>query len=117
MQLEIAWDDKEANTEYVQAVVTAIDPIVDARFLYEQHELAQQPCYELGAMVCYYGQHYVIFSRRGADWIFMDDGNTSVVGAWPAVIDKCVKGRYQPSVLLYSCRDKSVRSVPRELAS
>ena len=56
-------------------------------------------------MVCYYGRHYLslvrIDSDDGAIWWVFDDALVRRVGGWQDVLDTCITGSRQPSVLLF----------------
>lgn len=107
LQLEIGWDDNQATKEYVQDVVSSIAEQLDVRQLYGRHQLRDDSAsqFALSAMVCYYGQHYVIFVQKKDNWVFMDDGKAIQIGSWDAAVERCITGRYQPSVLLYTTID------------
>ena len=58
--------------------------------------------YHISTMVCYYGQHYMAFVLTpDSMWHMFDDAKVTLVGPWPDVVEKCVLGRIQPSVLFY----------------
>lgn len=58
--------------------------------------------YRLYSMVCYYGHHYVAFILLpDGIWHIFDDHNSSRVGHWKQVINKCADGRFQASLLFY----------------
>ena len=58
--------------------------------------------YHISSMVCYYGQHYMAFVLMpNGTWHILDDAKVSLVGLWPDIVEKCVLGRIQPSVLFY----------------
>ena len=55
-------------------------------------------------MIAYYGLHYVafFFSEVENAWMMYDDTTVRHVGPYFSdLVNKCRKGRYQPSVLFY----------------
>lgn len=65
----------------------------------------------LVGLVTYYGKHYstYIFNTKLSKWIYFDDANVRVVGQhWQQVVDKCIKGHFQPLLLLYSNPEASI---------
>merc|ERR1712096_575612 len=68
---------------------------------------SHQPLILVG-MVCYYGKHYstFFFHNKLNMWIYFDDAQVIEVGKrWANVVDKCVKSRHQPLLLLYTNPD------------
>jgi hypothetical protein len=71
--------------------------------------------YSLRAFIAYYGKHYIAFCKgrhNGETWYYFDDTmvktvrfsshlTTQVGTEWADVREKCMKGRFQPSVLFY----------------
>ena len=84
--------------------------------------------YQLTAMVCYYGHHYMAIAASASlkCWLFFDDKRVTRIGTWADVIQRCdraagraragvvdspghacvvhlrcVKGRLQPTMLIY----------------
>ncbi|XP_046916892.2 uncharacterized protein LOC124497290 isoform X1 [Dermatophagoides farinae] len=60
---------------------------------------------DLVGLVTYYGKHYstYIFNTKLSQWIYFDDATVRVVGPrWQQVVEKCIKGHFQPLLLLYS---------------
>lgn len=56
-------------------------------------------------MVTYYGKHYssYLYNTHLGQWIYLDDATVRVLGtSWQLVVDKCIKGHFQPLLLIYS---------------
>ncbi|XP_053213243.1 serine-rich adhesin for platelets-like [Panonychus citri] len=60
---------------------------------------------ELVGLVTYYGKHYSTFFYHTSlsCWIYFDDAAVREIGPhWDQVVDKCIKGHFQPLLLLYA---------------
>uniref|UniRef100_A0A8C0BSH1 Ubiquitin specific peptidase 54 n=1 Tax=Buteo japonicus TaxID=224669 RepID=A0A8C0BSH1_9AVES len=56
-------------------------------------------------MICYYGKHYstFFFQTKIRKWMYFDDAHVKEIGPkWKDVVTKCIKGHYQPLLLLYA---------------
>ncbi len=61
--------------------------------------------YALTALICYFGKHYVAFVRdREGDsaWVQLNDSAVRAVGTWRSLVDLCMRGHYQPTVLCFT---------------
>lgn len=60
----------------------------------------------------FYGEHYsaFIYSAEQKLWRFADDAAVRPVGSWKQVVELCVRGRLQPSVLFYEVAPPAVAS-------
>ncbi|XP_024916488.1 inactive ubiquitin carboxyl-terminal hydrolase 54-like isoform X3 [Cynoglossus semilaevis] len=59
----------------------------------------------LVGMVCYYGKHYstFFFQTKIRRWMYFDDAHVKEIGPkWKDVVSRCIKGHYQPLLLLYA---------------
>ncbi|XP_057704972.1 inactive ubiquitin carboxyl-terminal hydrolase 54-like isoform X2 [Corythoichthys intestinalis] len=59
----------------------------------------------LVGMVCYYGRHYstFFFQTKIRRWMYFDDAHVKEIGPkWKDVVSRCIKGHYQPLLLLYA---------------
>ncbi|XP_069652462.1 ubiquitin carboxyl-terminal hydrolase 54 isoform X7 [Haliaeetus albicilla] len=59
----------------------------------------------LVGMICYYGKHYstFFFQTKIRKWMYFDDAHVKEIGPkWKDVVTKCIKGHYQPLLLLYA---------------
>jgi hypothetical protein len=60
--------------------------------------------YKFRGMVCYYGRHYKTYfwSAVSRQWVSFDDARVEQLGPdWDAVVQKCLRGHLQPTVLFY----------------
>nr|XP_055032865.1 inactive ubiquitin carboxyl-terminal hydrolase 54 isoform X4 [Misgurnus anguillicaudatus] len=68
-------------------------------------ERAKQSELYLVGMVCYYGKHYstFFFQTKIRKWMYFDDAHVKEIGPkWKDVVSQCIKGHYQPLLLLYA---------------
>ncbi|XP_051936202.1 inactive ubiquitin carboxyl-terminal hydrolase 54-like isoform X2 [Hippocampus zosterae] len=68
-------------------------------------EKARQAELYLVGMVCYYGRHYstFFFQTKIRRWMYFDDARVKEIGPkWKDVVSRCIKGHYQPLLLLYA---------------
>ncbi|XP_047207018.1 inactive ubiquitin carboxyl-terminal hydrolase 54a isoform X2 [Girardinichthys multiradiatus] len=68
-------------------------------------EKARQAELYLVGMVCYYGKHYstFFFQTKVRRWMYFDDAHVKEIGPkWKDVVSRCIKGHYQPLLLLYA---------------
>ncbi|XP_016384147.1 inactive ubiquitin carboxyl-terminal hydrolase 54-like isoform X6 [Sinocyclocheilus rhinocerous] len=68
-------------------------------------ERAKQSELYLVGMVCYYGKHYstFFFQTKIRKWMYFDDAHVKEIGPkWKDVVSRCLKGHYQPLLLLYA---------------
>jgi hypothetical protein len=60
---------------------------------------------QLVGLVTYYGKHYstFFFHTKLREWIYFDDATVRAIGPhWEQVVDKCIRGHFQPLLLLYA---------------
>lgn len=60
---------------------------------------------QLVGLVTYYGKHYSTFfyHTKLCSWIYFDDATVREIGPhWEQVVDRCLKGHFQPLLLLYA---------------
>jgi hypothetical protein len=95
------WGAAEASVEDIAALLTVIPLSLDLRQLYTG--VANPRLYRLRAVVCFFGQHYVLigYNARIKLWVLYDDSSVKVVGTWADVVHKCRSGRIQPHVIFY----------------
>ncbi|CAL8297904.1 unnamed protein product [Merluccius merluccius] len=70
----------------------------------EQAKARRAELYLVG-VVCYYGRHYSSFFYHTPTrtWQYCDDEKVTEIGPWwRDVVWRCIKGRYQPLLLLYA---------------
>ncbi|XP_043912138.1 inactive ubiquitin carboxyl-terminal hydrolase 54 [Protopterus annectens] len=59
----------------------------------------------LVGVICYYGKHYstFFFQTKIRKWMYFDDAHVKEIGPkWKDVVMRCIKGHYQPLLLLYA---------------
>ena len=95
------WGAAEASAEDIAALLAVVPMSLDLRQLYAG-VVSSRP-YRLRAVVCFYGQHYVLigYNARIKLWVQYDDSSVKVVGTWADVVHKCRSGRIQPHVIFY----------------
>jgi len=70
---------------------------------------------QLTGLICFYGAHYVAFVPSPQDseqWLQLNDTSVGVVGTWDQLVEKCVKGRLQPTLLAFQPYGGQVPSSP-----
>ena len=105
--LSVAWAAAQASEGEVEATMGRLRPTLRpaAAFLACAAPGGGE-AYDLRAVVCFYGAHYLSFARtdgRGAPpaWTRFDDGAVTPVGDWAAVCAACARGHLQATVLFY----------------
>ncbi|XP_074597639.1 ubiquitin specific peptidase echinus [Brevipalpus obovatus] len=66
---------------------------------------SSQATLQLVGLVTYYGKHYSTFfyHTKLCSWIYFDDAAVREIGPhWEQVVDRCIKGHFQPLLLLYA---------------
>jgi hypothetical protein len=114
--LSLAWDTAQAAEEEVASTMRALGVQLQPERVFTPERRRAAPPYELRALACFYGSHYVSFARtdepeadpfgvQGAppepEWTRFDDASVSRVGRWADVCAACAKGHLQPTVLFY----------------
>uniref|UniRef100_A0A8D0HNG5 Ubiquitin specific peptidase 54 n=1 Tax=Sphenodon punctatus TaxID=8508 RepID=A0A8D0HNG5_SPHPU len=77
----------------------------DLLFYRVTDDKAKQSELYLVGMICYYGKHYstFFFQTKIRKWMYFDDAHFKEIGPkWKDVLTKCIKGHYQPLLLLYA---------------
>jgi hypothetical protein len=113
--LSLAWPTDRASGEEVAATFAALGTSLHPSRVYcEQPGAmpsppllpppARPPRYDLRALVCFYGAHYLAFARArggGPGWTRFDDGAVTHLPDWDALADAAARGHLQPTVLFY----------------
>ena len=113
--ISLAWNTATAPEKEVMETMSALEVMVrPGRIFAPQAGLVDgrqgESAFELRAMVCYYGAHFLSFTRTdepdesGAAkplWTRFDDATVSEVGDWAALCRSCARGHLQPTVLFY----------------
>jgi hypothetical protein len=108
--------EARAVEEEVAATMRALGVQLHPERVFTPERRRAAPPYELRALACFYGSHYVSFARTdepyadpfGAlsappepEWTRFDDASVTRVGNWDAMCDACARGHLQPTVLFY----------------
>ncbi|ETV83195.1 hypothetical protein, variant [Aphanomyces astaci] len=114
--MSLLWSSNSPPKEDIQALLSTISDTLDlseafqvdgeaAKMTQVMHGIRCQ--YRFKGFVCYYGKHYFafFFSTAHQRWLLFDDNKVTDIGKWTAVVDHCVKGRYQPVLLFYEIPD------------
>ena len=105
--LSVAWAAAQASEGEVEATRwRRLRPILRPAAAFPICAQGGGDVYNLRAVVCFYGAHYLSFARtdaRGAPpaWTRFDDGAVTPVGDWAAVCAACARGHLQATVLFY----------------
>ncbi|TSK22601.1 Inactive ubiquitin carboxyl-terminal hydrolase 54 [Bagarius yarrelli] len=103
----LVWDSE--NSDLAEDVIHSLGTILRLGDKARQAEL-----YLVG-MVCYYGKHYstFFFQTKIRKWMYFDDAHVKEIGPkWRDVVSRCIKGHYQPLLLLYADPRGSPVSAP-----
>lgn len=118
ISIGVNWDSEEPDIRQIIDLVETIHVSIKLQDMFDTvlDKHAQRNDYHLSSMVCYYGKHYSAFSynRKRNRWYSIDDATVTEVGkTWKDIINKCIKGHYQPLLLLYT----NYNAVPLSLGS
>ncbi|XP_060801679.1 uncharacterized protein LOC106142898 isoform X1 [Amyelois transitella] len=111
LSIGMVWDSERPAAEHVAAVYAALGTQLrpnDAFHACVQWSWAAHAEHRLVGLVTYYGKHYSTFFYHSKLrlWMYFDDADVKKIGPeWSQVVDKCVKGRFQPLLLLYAAVD------------
>lgn len=110
----LVWDTEHPTIALIRNVFQLIETVIRLNEVFDletnvpTHKNAQL---NLVGLVTYYGKHYstYLYHTQHSEWIYFDDATVRVIGpSWQQVVDKCVKGHFQPLLLLYANPDASV---------
>lgn len=108
--VQLAWE-ADVAAEEIAGTMAAVEEVVRLEDVYAGSNFlpTHGAVYRLGAMVCYYGQHYhaFIFKPDANQWLLFDDATVLTIGGWGEVVRRCAAGRIQPAVLFYMHHDAS----------
>ncbi|XP_053603332.1 uncharacterized protein ec isoform X2 [Plodia interpunctella] len=111
LSIGMVWDSERPAAEHVAAVYAALGTQLrpnDAFHACVQWSWAAHADHRLVGLVTYYGKHYSTFFYHSKLhlWMYFDDADVKKIGPeWSQVVEKCVKGRFQPLLLLYAAVD------------
>uniref|UniRef100_A0AAQ6IFU8 USP domain-containing protein n=2 Tax=Anabas testudineus TaxID=64144 RepID=A0AAQ6IFU8_ANATE len=101
----LVWDSE--NSDLAEDVIHTLGTCLRLGDLFYRvtEEKARQSELYLVGMVCYYGKHYstFFFQTKIRRWMYFDDAHVKEIGPkWKDVVSRCIKGHYQPLLLLYA---------------
>ncbi|XP_046566489.1 uncharacterized protein LOC124275061 [Haliotis rubra] len=115
----LVWDSDHPSIEMTTEVARNIGTTIMLQDVFHSVllDMTSLPKLHLVGVVCYYGKHYstFVFHSKLKVWIYFDDATVKEIGPnWSHVVDKCMRGRYQPLLLLYA--NPAATPVPVETA-
>ncbi|XP_056675293.1 inactive ubiquitin carboxyl-terminal hydrolase 54 isoform X11 [Monodelphis domestica] len=101
----LVWDSDHSDLaeDVIHSLGTCLK-LGDLFFRVTDDQAKQSELYLVG-MICYYGKHYstFFFQTKIRKWMYFDDAHVKEIGPkWKDVVTKCIKGHYQPLLLLYA---------------
>nr|XP_027200328.1 uncharacterized protein LOC113794404 [Dermatophagoides pteronyssinus] len=114
ISIGLVWDTDHPSLTFIRNVYQLIGTNIrlnelfnlkETNSFHHQQQLDDNQQLNLVGLVTYYGKHYstYIFNTKLSQWIYFDDATVRVVGSqWQQVVEKCIKGHFQPLLLLYS---------------
>ncbi|XP_051030440.1 inactive ubiquitin carboxyl-terminal hydrolase 54 isoform X3 [Phodopus roborovskii] len=101
----LVWDSDHSDLaeDVIHSLGTCLK-LGDLFFRVTDERAKQSELYLVG-MICYYGKHYstFFFQTKIRKWMYFDDAHVKEIGPkWKDVVTKCIKGHYQPLLLLYA---------------
>ncbi|KAM9052322.1 ubiquitin carboxyl-terminal hydrolase 54 isoform 6-T8 [Megaptera novaeangliae] len=119
----LVWDSDHSDLaeDVIHSLGTCLK-LGDLFFRVTDDRAKQSELYLVG-MICYYGKHYstFFFQTKIRKWMYFDDAHVKEIGPkWKDVVTKCIKGHYQPLLLLYADPQGtpvSTQDLPPQVAS
>ncbi|XP_034054952.1 inactive ubiquitin carboxyl-terminal hydrolase 54-like [Gymnodraco acuticeps] len=101
----LVWDSEQSDLaeDVIHTLGTCLH-LGDLFYRVTEEKARQSELYLVG-MVCYYGKHYstFFFQTKIRRWMYFDDAHVKEIGPkWKDVVSRCIKGHYQPLLLLYA---------------
>ncbi|VVC95030.1 unnamed protein product [Leptidea sinapis] len=124
VSIGMVWDSERPSAEHVAAVYAALGTELrptDAFHACVDRAWAARATHRLVGLVTYYGKHYstFFFHSKLRLWIYFDDADVKEIGPeWSHVVEKCIRGRFQPLLLLYAAIDGTpcdTRHAPKDV--
>uniref|UniRef100_A0A3B4ANE3 USP domain-containing protein n=1 Tax=Periophthalmus magnuspinnatus TaxID=409849 RepID=A0A3B4ANE3_9GOBI len=105
VSIGLVWDSDHSDLaeDVIHSLGTCLR-LGDLFFRVTEERARQAELYLVG-MVCYYGKHYstFFFQTKLRKWMYFDDAHVKEIGPkWKDVVSRCIKGHYQPLLLLYA---------------
>jgi len=108
--LQCVWSSPETERADIEALLRTIPQELHVdQFLSVQGsgQDKQAYSYRFRGMICYYGRHYmaIFYSSAFQSFVMFDDKRVSNLGDWNAVLERCGRGKLQPTVLFFETQD------------
>ncbi|XP_032408642.1 inactive ubiquitin carboxyl-terminal hydrolase 54-like isoform X4 [Xiphophorus hellerii] len=105
VSIGLVWDSEHSDLaeDVIHSLGTRLR-LGDLFYRVTEEKARQAELYLVG-VVCYYGKHYstFFFQTKIRRWMYFDDAHVKEIGPrWKDVVSRCIKGRYQPLLLLYA---------------
>ncbi|XP_054610466.1 inactive ubiquitin carboxyl-terminal hydrolase 54-like [Dunckerocampus dactyliophorus] len=105
VSIGLVWDSDHSDLaeDVIHSLGTCLR-LGDLFYRVTEDRARQTELYLVG-MVCYYGKHYstFFFQTKIRKWMYFDDAHVKEIGPkWKDVVSRCIKGHYQPLLLLYA---------------
>ncbi|KAM9052319.1 ubiquitin carboxyl-terminal hydrolase 54 isoform 3-T5 [Megaptera novaeangliae] len=121
----LVWDSDHSDLaeDVIHSLGTCLKLGDVSLFFRVTDDRAKQSELYLVGMICYYGKHYstFFFQTKIRKWMYFDDAHVKEIGPkWKDVVTKCIKGHYQPLLLLYADPQGtpvSTQDLPPQVAS
>jgi len=104
--VNLAWDSPQPTLGEIRTMFKMLSPTLDLSDIFKipSHLGETAPKYRLKGMICYYGKHYnaYFYNESRKIWFLFDDETVKPVGKlWEEVVDRCLRGRLQPSIVFF----------------
>ncbi|PRP77343.1 hypothetical protein PROFUN_05588 [Planoprotostelium fungivorum] len=113
----IVWDSTQPPKEDISKVLDCIGMSIRPKDIFSSADgKDKDKTYILRGMICYYGCHYdsYFYNSQQKAWFVFDDANVKQVGtSWAKVKERCLLGKFQPSLLFY---ENSKNAPPPEIS-
>ncbi|XP_032441656.1 inactive ubiquitin carboxyl-terminal hydrolase 54-like isoform X2 [Xiphophorus hellerii] len=105
VSIGLVWDSEHSDLaeDVIHSLGTRLR-LGDLFYRVTEEKARRAELYLVG-VVCYYGKHYstFFFQTKIRRWMYFDDAHVKEIGPrWKDVVSRCIKGRYQPLLLLYA---------------
>lgn len=109
LALSVSWSQEYESSETIRDFLSLVSYTLKLSDVYDatigKTTTLEGDNYLFRGLICYYGRHYVSifqeYSFGEPKFLLFDDQNIRSIGSWSAVKKECIRGRYQPVLLLY----------------
>ncbi|RWS26106.1 ubiquitin specific proteinase-like protein [Leptotrombidium deliense] len=116
VSIGLVWDSDRPSLKHISDVFRVIGTSLRLQDVFDNQINAPKPglckpvsqkssILQLAGLVTYYGKHFSTFfyHTKLEAWIYFDDAAVREIGPhWEQVIEKCIRGHFQPLLLLYT---------------